>query len=176
MEIGDKYGSWTVIGKLKGRPNVLIRCECGVEQKAQSFNLKSGASTQCRQCAFQYRNQRVATADRDRAILYLFKQYSYQDKNKSRARRGIKFQLTLEHFTQIIQSDCDLCGKPPSQVLTYTKVWPEPFKYTTVDRIDSSGSYIAGNVRPLCWVCNKMRSNMSDDDFIAHISRILSRR
>lgn len=63
---GQKFGKWTVLQKVERTGSttyMMCRCECGVEQKITSQNLRNGRSTQCRKC----RNKET----RDMAVGYV---------------------------------------------------------------------------------------------------------
>jgi hypothetical protein len=59
INIGDRFGEWTVIGesfhrRLPSGAKVMMhpcRCSCGREANLQRGNLKQGLSTRCRNCA-----------------------------------------------------------------------------------------------------------------------------
>lgn len=52
-EVGDKFGSWVVVGHEQYRREVAarVRCGCGTERVVPFYNLRRGASTACRQCS-----------------------------------------------------------------------------------------------------------------------------
>lgn len=48
VEVGQKFGDWTVIGLVEGRPtHVLCRCQCGKEKQINKYTLLDGRSTNC---------------------------------------------------------------------------------------------------------------------------------
>lgn len=50
---GQKFGKWTVLGRLPGRDHNVIwkcRCACGNEGAIQGNSLRSGNSKQCMRC------------------------------------------------------------------------------------------------------------------------------
>lgn len=65
--------------------------------------------------------------------------------------------ITYDDFLLVIKSNCVYCGGN---------------ERITIDRIDSNKSYVIGNVQPLCVVCNIMKWNYSEIDFLLHISKI----
>ena len=68
---------------------------------------------------------------------------------KNRARRkGIPYALTDEVFEALVRDNCYYCGVSPNPI-------------NGIDRIDSSGGYIEGNVVTACGKCNKAKNNMS---------------
>jgi len=57
MEIGEKYGKWTVISldapKYKGHIQVVVQCDCGKKREIPRSYLvrKERPSRQCQECA-----------------------------------------------------------------------------------------------------------------------------
>lgn len=51
MEIGDRFGKWTVIELLRGG-NVKVQCECGNICTKRSYDLQKGQSKQCYECRY----------------------------------------------------------------------------------------------------------------------------
>lgn len=90
-------------------------------------------------------------------------------------RRGIEFKLTREEFRELCERPCVYCGYPPTNDnkdhLRFNGVW----RYNGLDRIDNSKGYLHGNVQPCCTVCNKLKSNLEEKDFLARVSLIATR-
>jgi 5-methylcytosine-specific restriction endonuclease McrA len=41
-----------------------------------------------------------------------------------------------------------------------------------IDRIDSNKGYTMDNCVSCCWTCNRMKGNMTQQNFLEHISKI----
>ena len=80
-------------------------------------------------------------------------------------RRGLRMGLSFAQFREMSLLPCVYCGDPPSG---------SPIARNTLDRIDSSGGYTAGNVVPCCTVCNLAKKDMSLDTFHAWLDRVVS--
>lgn len=89
----------------------------------------------------------------------------YDKLRKSAAKRKRYFTLTVEEFSDIIGRPCCYCTAEPSHILGETQ-------YNSVDRIDNNRGYVAGNIAPACHRCNRMKFQLSHDEFIAHIKKI----
>lgn len=76
--------------------------------------------------------------------------------------RGVTFALTFDQFMAFWQQPCYYCGE---SILTIG-----------IDRLDSSQGYTADNIRPCCWVCNRMKLDMSEPIFLAQCQKILRYR
>lgn len=74
--------------------------------------------------------------------------YKRLEKIKKRARiKGLEFNLTVDELKKIKESaECYYCR-------TKTDV-------ITLERMDNDKGYIIGNVLPVCYICNKLKSNI----------------
>ena len=81
-------------------------------------------------------------------------------KYKSNAKtRNYPFNLTFEQFITFWQKSCYYCG--------------DEIETIGLDRVDNSRGYEIDNVVPCCKICNRMKLNMSKDDFINHYKKII---
>lgn len=85
--------------------------------------------------------------------------------------RKLHWNLTKEEFFDIASKNCFYCGTPPSNINVSDSGWGK-WKYSGLDRKDSSIGYITSNVVPACIVCNRAKSDMSYNDFMAWIKRL----
>lgn len=72
-------------------------------------------------------------------------------------RRGLINELTLEQFTYLINSDCEYCGNIGHGI----------------DRVDNSIGYLINNCVPCCTMCNYMKKNYTEEEFIEHCIKIV---
>ena len=102
-----------------------------------------------------------------KAMEHLFKAYK-----NSATKRGYGFDLSIEVFQSISQKNCSYCGQTPSQS---HKVGSNlPFVYNGIDRKNNALGYTPENSIPCCGTCNKMKSALGYDEFLAHVKRICS--
>lgn len=94
--------------------------------------------------------------------------YKYQYRAKS---RGTAFSIDFGTFRELAEKNCSYCGAEPVEVGSKRHVIP--WKYNTIDRIINEKGYVEGNVQPCCKVCNKLKSNLSEHEFITIVSRIV---
>lgn len=73
-------------------------------------------------------------------------------------RRGIPWSLTKGQFIAFWQKPCTYCGGAIETI--------------GLDRIDNTRGYEVGNVVPCCGVCNRMKSNMTREEFLAHCTMV----
>lgn len=79
--------------------------------------------------------------------------------------RNLCFQLSKEEFIEITKKPCYYCGD-------FGFISPTNEKYNGIDRIDSQKGYEKNNVVPCCSNCNKMKLDLSQNDFLYHIQKI----
>ena len=84
----------------------------------------------------------------------------YQVYVKCASQRNKRFELSIEDFSELVNSRCSYCD------------YYDESEAIGVDRVDSSEGYISGNVVPCCAKCNIMKNDSSVDDFLAHIRKI----
>lgn len=191
-ESGKKYGDWTVIGERAAwtdskRTRWLCRCVCGKEKLVAGQTLRNGSSTSCG-CTGLFRGADKATETKRKkrgditpeaaVSIYLHKMYS-----RRAVDRDESFDLSVDDVRELSFSPCVYCGGPPSNKITETKNRKgEPswigsgVKYNGLDRIDSSVGYTKGNVVAACWCCNRMKRNLSVEDFLGACSVIAGRK
>ncbi len=83
----------------------------------------------------------------------IFKVYQWAAK-----RRGISFNLTYEQFLTFWQKPC-----------FYSQHGIETIG---LDRINNDVGYEMNNVVPCCAICNRMKADMSQEQFRAHVRSI----
>ena len=85
------------------------------------------------------------------------------------------FELSRESFASLISSNCDYCGRPPSQKIASLPAHPE-FVYNGIDRIENAKGYVDGNVVPCCGPCNDMKCDKSREEFLRLIAAVYHHR
>jgi len=93
--------------------------------------------------------------------------YKYQHSAK---RRGYEFNLDEETFFSTIQQPCAFCGQQWTSH-EVSKAGYE-YKFTGLDRVESTKGYVKGNILPCCKVCNRMKSDMNTYDFVLHLHKV----
>lgn len=168
--VGDTFGQLTVQRIYRDLKNSRYMaeclCTCGQIKPNASFrNLQRGATTHCG-CNPGKRQptQSVQVTLRNALI------HSY--KGNARAK-GLDFTLTVDECEELFQAPCYFCGIPPAKDFT-KKPYQEAYRYSSIDRIDSSQGYVPSNVASCCTPCNMLKSNQTNDEFLAHIHRIAS--
>ena len=81
------------------------------------------------------------------------------NKEKNKVILSITTQLDIEDVKELWEKPCTYCGSPIDTI--------------GIDRIDNSKGYLKGNITACCSLCNWMKRELSVDDFINHINKIL---
>jgi hypothetical protein len=172
-EIGKKYGKLTVIGESDKRTKSgamywKCSCECGNIKDITGTLLRNGQSRSC-----GCNNGGVSNVDG--AYRFLYKSI------KSGAiSRNLTFNISFETFKNIVHENCYICGESPKDIhyaynrRRYSK--GIEFDISVVcnglDRVDNSIGYELYNVKSCCFKCNRLKSDLSLNEFIEHINKI----
>ena len=73
-------------------------------------------------------------------------------------KRGIKWLLTEGEFKSFWKKSCSYCG--------------DDIETVGIDRVDSQKPYEISNCKPCCTDCNKMKLDLSEDEFLKLIKKI----
>lgn len=172
---GQKYGKLTFLrftGTTKGRGAVWeLMCDCGNITTGVLAKVVNGSKVSCG-CQIKITSARLGLLTRKfDPVVSLARRCWYT------SYKGYPFDL----FLTMSQLPCDYCGRLPHRkrkvVSCKSNQFSEiqtqaTFTWNGLDRIDSTKGHIEGNVVPCCWDCNRMKSDMSRDEFIAHIKRM----
>jgi len=173
-EIGKKYGKLTVIqqgGKTpSGITKWVCKCECGNQVEVQGVNLRRGVTTSCG-CG-KGRKEEFSGSHVYKRVYNILK--------ISTKRNNRELELSFEEWKDIVNQKCYYCGMEP-----YNKRYAYSSKrykrgiendnieiFNGIDRIDSSKGYIKENVVSCCTMCNRMKSDFTQEDFFTQIELI----
>ena len=178
---GCKIGRWTVVKRVESKKlksgevmiQWLCKCECGTERVVAANPLNAARSLSCGCRVREHMSSlglahRLPSGQADRnAIL--------SDYKTNAVVRGHEWGLTDDEFNSLTTSNCYYCDAPPSQTRVQTRLHGR-YTYTGIDRVDNNKGYKPGNVVPCCKICNYMKRKMTQQEFLAHLKRILSHR
>lgn len=95
-------------------------------------------------------------------------------KKKVESQTHHDFNLSFEEFDNLVLQDCFYCGSKP----TFPERFKNEFKnreivnFNGIDRINSSKGYQLNNCVPCCSICNSMKSDLIQKDFLNQINKI----
>lgn len=169
--INNKFDKLTVIGYIGINYNNHIlwacTCDCGNLAIATGFQLQRNKNNSCG-CSKQKQNK-TKFKERLKNPIKLLTKHLFNIYSGSAKRRNIKFNLTLEEFSALVISNCFYCGENPER-----QVWKYglSMNYNGIDRFNNVNGYINDNVLPACYKCNRMKADMSVDEFVGYINRL----
>lgn len=167
---GMTFGRLTVLSMafVKNRETLwMCSCICGTTCVKLGRNISKGRTISCG-CATTRLKPGEAGLNR------VFKAYIQGSRE-----RGLPFDLTKSEFKYITSEPCHYCGTLPKQVSTATNAKSShenkrhgTYIHNGIDRKDNSLGYLLTNSVPCCKICNRAKSGMAYDEFVAYIDNI----
>jgi hypothetical protein len=78
--------------------------------------------------------------------------------------------LTVEEVKRLVKGHCHYCGTAPSpRVVSKSRRYED---LNGIDRVDSSLGYTIANCVSCCSMCNKMKMDIGQAEFIIQVLRI----
>jgi hypothetical protein len=168
--IGQSFGELVVMKRLpnteKGSAQWLCSCSCGGEAKTSTSHLKSGHTQSCGHIAKERMLRAHTKAPGHAAKVNVFNSYKHGAKKLKR-----EFSLSFDELIEIASQHCHYCGKEPLQLVTKRGINGN-FPHNGIDRKDNSQGYTLENALPCCWRCNRIKRDMSYDEFITFIREV----
>jgi hypothetical protein len=166
--VGTRIGKWTVMSEeifynKSYNAMLLCKCDCGTEKKVYALSLDNGDTTGCN-C--RSKNSVGWKGYEDLSGSYI------SNIKRSAKNRNIEYNITPKELWEQYERQnkvCALSGVP----LTMTRKYDGN---ASLDRIDSSKGYVAGNIQWVDKRINIMKNNMSDAELIDWCKKILSFR
>lgn len=180
---GDIIGNCYKLVKFLGGNNWEVECiKCGKTQIQSIPNMKRHKKDTCLYCKYPnaVRNYNGGGGTVKYSLderYYNYYKSRIESQNVNTNRKYKSWELSLDDFSKLIHSKCFYCGEEPSS----DNIWNKSGKRTTqdeeflsngIDRIDSSIGYTKDNCVPCCKICNRMKSDLSLEDFRKHIIKL----
>lgn len=163
--IGKVFKYLTVVAYsdfLKGRHHWVCNCACGDTVIRSEKGLLNGDTISC---GCHTGKKRVYPTKKPKQSKYdIFINNLLLRYRRDADKRGYIFDLSRDIFKKVIQEPCTYCGSEP--------VNGNKFKYSGLDRVDSSLGYVESNIVPCCKKCNKAKRNYSVKDFLSKVKHI----
>ena len=141
-----------------------IRCDCDlISGKNWYKSFEPKRYYVCIECAvkesLKYRTDNPkARIKYDRSIKGLYRYYKKAAKYCNRI-----FELTRNEFAGIVSQPCYYCGELQAN-------------FNGIDRIDNNKGYISNNCVPCCSICNMMKRNTTESQFILKCKQIMEKQ
>lgn len=172
MDINARFGRLIFVaekGVIKRKRRGLFHCDCGNVTEAVISSVKIGRTRSCGCLQLEslvnaHKAQRgVYGASCCRAIFNMYR--------CSARKRKLSFQIAYEDFKKLTKHDCVYCGSPPANIKRNKNYYGE-YSYTGIDRVNNTKGYTTSNVVPCCKMCNYMKLDYSQGEFLAHVEKI----
>jgi len=90
----------------------------------------------------------------------------YESYKRRAARDGRKFDISKKDFWHLTSQPCIVCAAPPAQ--GKSKRYKNSYLYNGLDRRNSKGDYVLGNVVSCCGEHNRIKSDLTYEEFFKH--------
>jgi 5-methylcytosine-specific restriction endonuclease McrA len=141
-------------------------CDCGQTAEVYSADLVRGHTISCG-CAIGVANRERARVPREAVLRRLFSGYQ-----SNAVRKNREFLLHLDEFRLLIAGNCFYCGIEPCSISTLDRNRVIAYFYNGVDRADNAKGYTTENCVSCCAVCNRMKRDLTQEEFLHHVKRI----
>jgi len=123
---------------------------------------KDGRCASCKTCRRQYRVDNAIALAEQRKRYKATPEGRYGTYKDSAKHRGYTWSLSFADFRTFWQLPCVWCGVDIATI--------------GLDRVDPSVPYQLDNIEPCCSDCNRMKSDLTSDEFENHINKIATFR
>ena len=175
LKEGDRYSLLTLTEKVQvfkdGRKNGwrwMASCQCGkIVGPLVPAHIVKGHVKSCGKCqrVNSWVDKRLTGVENPSKLVY--RNYRYKAH-----KRGLEFYITYEDFMSLVQEPCIYCGRTNTSYFNPVTEYDEKFLYTGIDRVNSSKGYVLGNIQPCCKICNRAKSDMSEELFLNWIEEV----
>jgi hypothetical protein len=183
LRCGDRFERLVLVSYCKGKWTA--RCDCGNQISRPTNQITSG---NIKSCGCLNIDQNYKKIDKMMAVRRkydpvtasarrVWKRYLYHDK---------ECNLSFPEWLSLSQGNCHYCGIGPSTHFNYFKVKSSrgsqtaskngEFVYNGLDRLDSGRAHTIDNVVTCCSLCNRNKSDLSVEDFLAKINTLKVRK
>lgn len=173
--LGKKFGRLSVVAitdKRNPSRGVIWEClcDCGKLKLVSSNGLVSQQIISCG-CA----RRKKAKESTYNSIYLMY--------TGSANKRKISFDLSKKQLIKLLHNNCSYCNSPPSSIKKSTsksinKDWKEECKviYNGIDRVDNNKGYNTKNCVTCCRLCNQMKMDESEAQFLLKVKQIYEYR
>ena len=152
-------------------------CDCGNTAIVNTNKLTSGNTKSCgclnRDLVIERHKDKPSPNRKEYGYAAMYRLYDTYKRNA--IKRDYEWDITVDQFREITSRACHYCGVMPNQV-AFSKANYGRYIYNGIDRANNDLGYFMENCLPCCAVCNRAKSAMSYDEFMAWIDRLVQFR
>lgn len=167
---GRRYNQLVALsyyGRSKTKTLWWFQCDCGTRTVKCIYSVKSGHTKSCG-CLQPEVMSRVSQLPAKEVVL----KRAYGSHIRQSRRRGFISHLTLNDYAEIVCKPCRYCGRF-SKRCTRRKLGPNyTMEVNSVDRLNNEPYYKLDNSVPACFVCQRMKSNLGEKEFLEAVRAI----
>jgi 5-methylcytosine-specific restriction endonuclease McrA len=160
---GKVFDRLTVLGK-HDASSWVCECSCGSRRNIKRHQLTAGKA---KSCGCKKRESQFPLGQPEANAVY-------SNYLRNAETRSLSFDIPSDVFFDLIVRQCHYCGAPPSNVMKGRNRSSVDFVYSGLDRLDGSKGYLIENVVPCCFVCNRAKSDLTEDAFLEWISNLVA--
>lgn len=164
-DMTQRYGKLTITSIQPGSKNhhrmALCTCDCGGARTVRVTKLGRGLVSECARCSMETARLAGRLSRRRLPALERRIRDSYGVYSGNAARKGLPFQIPLDHFRSLVTSACRYCGEADG--------------IRGIDRLNSGLGYSFANCVACCSICNYAKRQMSVEAFLAWVKRVYER-
>ena len=171
--IGKRYKALTVtrfikMDETKKHSYWECLCDCGKMAVVRSNNLVNGhtQSCGCKKLKNPINAVKRRKPDGDAAFCSVYTGYK-----SSAKKRHISFNLSKVDFKKLCLDKCFYCNCAPRNILGSWLI-SGTFTYNGIDRVNNTLGYSIDNCVPCCKICNFMKKNLTQEEFLNHVESI----
>ena len=168
-ETGNKYGRLFVIERAESHNNHAAwkcLCDCGKVIVTLGRRLRGKNTQSCGCLRDELSSERNSLPSGEAAFNRLFSNYWRSAKD-----REITWELTKDRFRELTQRDCHFCCNEPERS-TWFVALNSQYRYNGIDRVDNNQGYTLGNSVACCWICNRAKGELSENEFLKWARRV----
>lgn len=168
--IGKKYHRLEILDAFKDKVyKFKTLCECGKITTPRVERVFNGETKSCGCYSTELASERIKKVSCVKPNNQAAFNKIYNSYRSGAKRRSLDFELDVDYFKKIVDSDCSYCGEPPSRE---SKTKGGIYYYNGIDRVDNTKGYLKGNCTPCCTDCNFFKSSKNSEEFVEKIYKI----
>lgn len=176
-----KYNNLTLISEpysiksgYTNRKAVDCKCDCGkILKKVVLSRLKDDSVKSCKDCSFKTRE-----LNKKKIVTQIEQLYNHNIVIRCKdSKKNISNDLSLEAFENLIYQNCYYCNDKPAPSMRFKNkkyLNSDDILINGIDRVDSDLGYSIENCVSCCTVCNKMKMDLKQNEFILKIEKIMN--